>query len=65
MNRADRQFLNWVFESAAVIGLAALGGVWLDERFQTGANCLSILLLAGFLVEGYGLYKIIKNTEKK
>ncbi|MDR2431951.1 MAG: hypothetical protein LBD99_06865 [Candidatus Margulisbacteria bacterium] len=65
MDRSDRQFLNWVFESAAVIGLAALAGVWLDSRFQTGANCLSFLLLAGFFMEGYSLYKIIKNAEKK
>ena len=65
MNRADRQFLNWVFELTVVIVLATFVGKWLDSRFATGANCLSLLLLGGFCLEGYNLYKIIKSCEKK
>ncbi|GBR75279.1 hypothetical protein NO1_2289, partial [Candidatus Termititenax aidoneus] len=48
MRRSERQLLNWVFESAVVIGLAALGGQWLDKRLATGANCVSLLLLLAF-----------------
>ncbi|MDR1452669.1 MAG: hypothetical protein LBJ25_01655 [Candidatus Margulisbacteria bacterium] len=64
MRRSERQFLNWVFESAVVIILAALAGQWLDARLATGANCLSLLLLLAFGLEGYGLYKIVKGAEK-
>lgn len=62
MNKADRQFLNWAFESAIMVGAAALAGRWLDDKFGTGANILSLLLLLAFLLEGYNLYKIIKNV---
>ncbi|MDR1997792.1 MAG: AtpZ/AtpI family protein [Candidatus Margulisbacteria bacterium] len=65
MNRADRQFLNWAFESAVVVGAAALAGKWLDAKFETGANILALLLLLGFLLEGYSLYKIIKGATPK
>jgi hypothetical protein len=65
MRRSERQLLNWVFESAGVIGLAALGGQWLDKRLATGANCVSLLLLLAFALEGYSLYKIVKSADEK
>ncbi|GBR76162.1 hypothetical protein NO2_0759 [Candidatus Termititenax persephonae] len=65
MSKSDRQFLNWVLESAVVIGLVTWLGKWLDSRLATGANCLALLLLLGFGLEGYSLYKIIKSAEKK
>ena len=65
MNKADRQFLNWVFEAAVVIGLAALAGRWLDVRFAAGAQYLCLFLLLGFGSEGYNLYKIIKSMQDK
>ncbi len=65
MNKLDRQFINWIFESAAVIVAFTLLGSMLDKKFATGANILSMLLLLGFVWEGWQLYKIVKRAEKK
>ena len=65
MSRADRQFLNWTFESAVVIVLATIAGKWLDAWRGTGAKYLSVFLLLGFALEGYNLYKIIKSVWDK
>ena len=62
MNKLYRDFLNWFFECAIVItGLSYAGSV-LDNKFHTGANCMSLGLLLGFGMQAYSFYKLYKRS---
>ena len=65
MNKADKRFLNWTFDSALTLAAAVLAGRWLTKKFGTGMDVLLLLVLLAFLLVGYNLYKLIKDATKE
>jgi hypothetical protein len=61
MNNLDRRFINWVFECSFLVVVFALAGSFLDGKLNTGANLMSLGLLAGFGIGGWNFYKIYKD----
>ena len=55
------------------IGISIVGGVvaglWLDDKFHTSPALVLVGLLAGIIVAGFGLYKmlipLVTDTRKK
>ena len=65
MNKIDKRFLNWTFDSALVLVAAVLAGRWLTVKFGVSANVVLLLLLLAFLLAGYNLYKLVKDATKE
>ena len=62
MSKLYRDFLNWFFEFAIVIGGLCYLGTFLDKKFNTGSNLMSLGLLLGVVIEGYNFYKLYKRS---
>lgn len=62
MNRIDRKFINWIFESTVLVIVAVLVGHTLDKAFGTRAQFLGILLLAALVVKVWQLLRLYRKS---
>jgi len=66
VNKLDRRFFSWFFEFTAVVVFATVAGIALENRFHTPQQLiLSCLLIGALAMEGWNLYKIIKQASNK
>ena len=62
MNRIDRKFINWIFESTVLVLLAALVGHALDRLFHTQAQFLGMFLLVAIGVKIWQLVRLYRKS---
>ncbi|HUX11913.1 MAG TPA: hypothetical protein VMW87_02745 [Spirochaetia bacterium] len=62
MNRIDRKFFNWIFESTIIVVVAALVGHALDRLFGTRAQFLGLFLLAALVVKAWQLRRLYRKS---
>jgi F0F1-type ATP synthase assembly protein I len=62
MNRINRRFINWIFESTILVVVAALVGHALDSVFHTRAQFLGLLLLAALVVKAWQLIRLYRKS---
>ncbi len=62
MNRIDRKFFNWIFESTIIVVVAALAGHALDRLFGTRAQFLGLFLLAALVIKAWQLRRLYRKS---
>ena len=62
MNRIDRKFINWIFESTILVIIAVLAGHALDIALKTRAQFLGLFLLAALVVKGWQLVRLYRKN---
>ena len=62
MNRIDRKFVNWIFESTILVIAAALIGHALDRLFNTRAQFLGLFLLAALILKAWQLVRLYRKS---
>ncbi|WP_455382188.1 hypothetical protein [Salinispira pacifica] len=62
MNRIDRKFINWIFESTVLVVAAALVGHALDRLFKTRAQFLGLFLLAALILKAWQLVRLYRKS---
>ena len=62
MNRIDRKFINWIFESTILVIAAALVGAALDRVFNTRAQFLGLFLLAALVIKAWQLVRLYRKS---